>query len=259
MAPSTTAADKHVTGTQAIDRASDLLLRVMSAPEPITLTELVAATGLAKGTTSRILSALERAGLLARSSRGGYEPGSALNNFAVRGGAYAALISSVMPAMQRIADQTGETVTLAVPAQLGVHSIAQADGRYLLGARNWVGEYVPVHCSAAGKVLLAYGLADLPAVLPALTPETVTDRAPLEAQLRSVREQGYAAIRNELELGLVAVAVPVTIDQRAVAALSVTGPAERITVADERRLAQLMSDALRTHNRHEVANHEGAA
>ena len=53
--------DKPVTGTQSIDRAADLLLRIIDADSPVTLTELVTATGLAKGTTSRILSALERA------------------------------------------------------------------------------------------------------------------------------------------------------------------------------------------------------
>ena len=45
--------DKPVTGTQSIDRAADLLLRIIDADDPVTLTELVSATGLAKGTTSR--------------------------------------------------------------------------------------------------------------------------------------------------------------------------------------------------------------
>ena len=67
--------EKPVTGTQSIDRACDLLIRVINSEDPQTLSELVAATGLAKGTTSRILSALERSGLLARSTVGGFEAG----------------------------------------------------------------------------------------------------------------------------------------------------------------------------------------
>ena len=82
--------DKAVTGTQSIDRACDLLVRILDSQEPQTLTELVSATGLAKGTTSRILNALERAGLLGRGQFGGFEAGPILNQFAVKGGAYAA-------------------------------------------------------------------------------------------------------------------------------------------------------------------------
>lgn len=154
--------EKPITGTQSIDRACDLLIRVINSEDPQTLSELVAATGLAKGTTSRILSALERSGLLARSTVGGFEAGPVLNQFAVRGGAYTALIGSLTPAMERIADITHETVSLAVTGHNGIDNIAQVEGSYLLGSRNWVGESVPSHCSAAGKVLIAFGGATVP-------------------------------------------------------------------------------------------------
>lgn len=251
------AADKPVTGTQAIDRAADLLQRVIDAPHAPTLTELVAATGLAKGTTSRILSALERAGLVQRTGRSGYEPGAVLNSFAIRGGAYAALIAQVTPAMTEVAQETGETVTLAVAAPRGLNSIAQVDGSYLLGARAWIGQLVPLHASAGGKVLLAHGAAPVPEALDRLTDLTVTDRATFERDLRTVRERGYAVIRGELEPGLVAISVPVRAGGTVVAALSITGPAERLTQDAESRLAASMTRALRTHCLD--LDHEGAA
>ena len=52
--------EKPVTGTQSIDRACDLLIRVINSEDPQTLSELVAATGLAKGTTSRLLRGRNR-------------------------------------------------------------------------------------------------------------------------------------------------------------------------------------------------------
>src|ERR1041385_5029583 len=58
------------TGTQAVDRAALLLREVVHCPDPVTFTELTAATGLAKSTTSRLLMALERAGLGRRAARG---------------------------------------------------------------------------------------------------------------------------------------------------------------------------------------------
>ena len=54
------------TGTQAVDRAAQLLREVVHGPDPVTFTELTAATGLAKSTTSRLLMALERGGQIGR-------------------------------------------------------------------------------------------------------------------------------------------------------------------------------------------------
>lgn len=249
--------EKAVTGTQSIDRACDLLVRVLDSDEPQTLSELVAATGLAKGTTSRILNALERAGLLGRSPFGGFEAGPTLNQFAIKGGAYTALVNTVTPAMERIAQSTHETVSLAVVGHDGIDNIAQVEGTYLLGSRNWVGESVPRHCSAAGKILMALAGAAAPSVLTPRAPETITDINVLNEELRLVRERGYAVIRNELEPGLVAIAVPVLSEKgKVIAAISVTGPAERITPDSESRISALMTTELASSAR---PQQEGAA
>src|SRR3954447_3271095 len=61
------------------------------------------------------------------------------------------------PAMRRLADESGETVNLMVRSPHGAEAIAQVDGRHVLGVSSWVGREVPDHCSAAGKVFLAFG------------------------------------------------------------------------------------------------------
>jgi len=111
-----------------------------------------------------------------------------------------------------------------------VEQIAQVDSTYLIGGTNWVGLSVPLHCSALGKVLLAYGAATLPrGRLAQRTRHTITSREALFAELDQVRRRGYAVTREELEPGLVAVAAPVYRDDGAVvAALSVSGPATRL-------------------------------
>jgi len=104
---------------------------------------------------------------------------------------------------------------------------------YLIGATNWLGRSVPLHCTAIGKVLLAFGAATLPpGRLERRTEHTITGRAALETELMAVRQRGYAVIDGELEPGLVAVAAPVFRDGGAVvAALSVSGPGNRLTPA----------------------------
>ena len=62
------------TGTQAVDRAARLVTEVVHAADSVTFTELAAATGLAKSTTSRLLDALERGGLVRRTADGRFRP-----------------------------------------------------------------------------------------------------------------------------------------------------------------------------------------
>src|SRR5947207_812808 len=109
-APGTAAAAP--TGTQAVDRAAQLLIQVVHGPGPVTFTELTAAAGLAKSTTSRLLMALERHGLLQRDGRGRFLPGEVFVSYAWRGGAEAGLVSVAQPFLDRLGGATGETINL---------------------------------------------------------------------------------------------------------------------------------------------------
>jgi IclR family acetate operon transcriptional repressor len=224
-------------GTQAVDRAAELLIQVVHRPGPVTFTELTAATGLAKSTTSRLLMALERNGLVQRDGRGGFRPGEVFVSYAWRSGAEAGLSTVAQPFLERLGAATGETINLGVASRSMVEQIAQVDSTYLIGGTNWVGLSVPLHCAALGKVLLAYGAAELPpGRLIRRTGHTITSREALAAELAEVRRRGYAVTNEELEPGLVAVAAPVYRDGATAggivtAALSVSGPATRLTRA----------------------------
>src|SRR5438552_14562320 len=88
-------------GTQAVDRAARLLTEVVHAPGSVTFTELAAATGLAKSTTSRLLLALERNGLVRRDDAGRFRSGEMFVRFAWQGGAEAGLIEVARPHLTR--------------------------------------------------------------------------------------------------------------------------------------------------------------
>jgi DNA-binding IclR family transcriptional regulator len=174
------------------------------------------------------LDALERHGLVEwDASRTHVSPGPREVRFAQAGRDLAALAE---PAMRRLASESGETVNLMVRTAGGAEAVAQVDGRHVLGVSNWIGREVPDHCSAAGKVFLAFGASTLPTgQLERRTPSTVVDRPLLERELEAVRRQGYAIIVDELEVGLAAVAAPVRDHEGAVvAAITVAGPAARL-------------------------------
>jgi IclR family transcriptional regulator, acetate operon repressor len=206
------------TGTQAIERAAQLLVRVVEAPQPLSIGELSARAGLPKSTTSRLVGALERQGLVQRlGARGRLRPGPVLLRYASRD-ASQALVALAQPSLTRLADASGETINLAVPGPDGVEHLAQEDTAHLVGVTEWVGRRVPFALAANGKCFLAFGGGELD-----------------EAEL--IRSRGYATSVDELEVGLSALAAPVlAADDAAIAALSISGPTARLT---EERIVEL--------------------
>ncbi len=250
------------TGTQAVGRAARLLTEIVNAPRGATFSQLSHRAGLAKSTTSRLLLALEQARLVRRED-GTFLAGDLFDRYAWRSGGHTGLSRLAHPLLERLGAATGETVNLGVPDPGGVEQIAQVDSSYLIGATNWVGRIVPLHASAMGKVLLAFGGAELPpGRLGRCTARTVTTREALARELEDVRRRGFAVTDEELEVGLVAVAAPVFANGGSpIAALSVSAPASRLsarartsaTAACVRSATELTS--LLRHGPHE----EGAA
>lgn len=259
-------------GTQAVDRAARLLTEVVHAPAPVSFTELAGRAGLAKSTTSRLLLALERGGLIRRDDAGRFLPGEVFVRYAWRGGAEAGLTGVARPYLRRLGEATGETVNLGVDRDGVVEQITQVDSIYVIGAANWVGRPVPLHCSAQGKVLLAFGAATLPAGrLERLTSRTITSRAELGADLARARQRGYALTDGELEPGLTAVAAPVFTGSGAVAAaLSVSAPSSRLPrgrirevatrcAAEASALSRVLGHRPHQQSPHQQPQREGAA
>jgi DNA-binding IclR family transcriptional regulator len=204
------------TGTQAIERAAELLVSVVESTRPLGVGELAASSGLPKSTTSRLVGALERRGLVQRAGDRRIAPGPVLLRFAHRDSG-TSLVQLAGPALRHLSDLSGETINLGVPTPLGVEHLAQEDSRHYVGGTNWVGRRVPYETTANGKVLRAFRMR---------TPETA-----------DIRNRGYAVAVDELERGLSALAAPVFgPDGDVIAALSISGPTIRLT---RERIAEL--------------------
>jgi IclR family transcriptional regulator, acetate operon repressor len=200
----------ETSGTQAIERAAQLLVRVVESAEPPSIGELSEGSGLPKSTTSRLVSALERQGLVQRlGERGRLRPGPVLLRYASRD-ASQTLVELAAPSLRRPADACGETINLAVPGPDGVEHLAQEDTAHFVGVTDWVGRRVPFELAANGKCFLTFGGAG-------------------HAQSAEIRANGYATSIDELEVGLTAMAAPVLGgNSTAIAALSISGPTTRL-------------------------------
>ena len=142
------------------------------------------------------------------------------------------LVGLARPVLQKLAEETGFTATLAVWEGRSVVPIALEKGKAHLIVNSNLGQPVPPHASALGKVLLAFQQEDFQAEilqsldLPSFTPNTLTDKEALAAELRRVRECGFATDHEEYFPGVRCVAFPLLgPDGRILAAVSVSYPA----------------------------------
>ena len=248
-------ADRHTPsrrGTTAVDRGAELLVRVLESEQPVALADLALASGIPKSTASRLLSALERQGLIEQDGeRGRLRPGPAILRVAERSMLERSVVELAGPSLDALAQASGETINLAVPARHGVEHVAQVDSRHFLGAGQWLGRSVDYHCTAVGKLFMAFGRATMPArPLARLTERTITDPRDLRSELEVVREQAFAAAVDELEIGLAAIAAPVYgAGGEVVAALSISGPTIRMTPERIAELKPVLIDEARTLSR----------
>jgi DNA-binding IclR family transcriptional regulator len=236
-------------GTQSIDRAAQLLVHVVEGEEAPTVGELARLAGLPKSTTSRLIGALERQGLVQRDpERGAVRPGPVLLRYAHRETTTVDLVELAADSLERLARESGETANLGVATPTAVEMLDQRDSRHILGSANWVGQRVPHHGSVIGKVFLAAGTVPFPELpLERLAPHTITDAAELRRDLDRARLRGYATAVDELELGLWAVAAPVRdAGGTVVAALSVSGPTVRLHEGLLDELGRLVRDEAST-------------
>jgi DNA-binding IclR family transcriptional regulator len=230
-------------GTTAVDRGADLLLRVLESERPVALTELASASGIPKSTASRLVSALERRGLIEQDGeRGRLRPGPAILRVAERGMLERNVVELARSSLDALAAASGETINLAVPARHGVEHVAEVDSRHFLRSGQWLGRSVDYHCTAVGKVFLAFGRATLPSQpLVKHAPCTITDPDRLRAELEVVRRIDCATAVDELEPGLAAMAAPVRGARGdVIAALSITGPTLRMTPSRILELQQVL-------------------
>ncbi|MCY7303317.1 MAG: IclR family transcriptional regulator [Thermoleophilia bacterium] len=219
------------TGTQSMERGAQLLVHVVEEDEAPTVGELAQLAGLPKSTTSRLVGALERQGLVQRDpARGAIKPGPVLLRYARKETSGLDLVELAAGALERLARASGETVNLGVATSTAVEMLDQRDSRHILGSTNWVGQRVPHHGSVIGKVFLAGGALPIPdGPLEPLAPRTITDPAELRRDLERTRARGYATAIDELEPGLWAVAAPVRdAGGTVIAALSISGPTVRL-------------------------------
>jgi IclR family transcriptional regulator, acetate operon repressor len=219
---------------QSVDRAVSVL-EILSVQGETGVSRIAAELGVHRSTAFRLMAVLEARGLVEQvAERGRYRLGFGIMRLAGAVTSGMDLVQQSQPVCERLAEEIGETVNVAVLDGNGCMNLTQVRGQARVTTHNWVGQRTPLHATSSGKVLLSHAPEDriaaaLQAPLERWTPHTVVDPEVLRAQLAEVRAHGYAVTVEEYETGLNAVAAPVRgMDGAVVAAVSVSGPSYRL-------------------------------
>lgn len=208
------------------------------------VSDLARKLGIAKSTAHRLLATLTDEAILEQDPQSGkYRLGLAMFDLAAAAQSMD-LHEAVLSPMTELRNRTGETVQVAVLDGREVVYVERLDSPSTVKVFSEVGRRNSAHSTGCGKALLAFAapghleqlLRDWE--LDALTPHTITDHAQLRTELAEARRRGYAVNRRESAVTVMSVGAPIRdLSGRAVAAISVAGPVERLE-PNELRFAQ---------------------
>ena len=140
---------------QSVDRALTILERLARHGEA-GVTELAQGLDVHKSTAFRLVATLEQHGLVEQTEdRGKYRLGVGLLRLAGATTARLDVVQEARPLSRKLAADTGETVNVAVLADRSALYLDQVAGSSQLQSHNWVGQHIPLHATANGKVLLS--------------------------------------------------------------------------------------------------------
>lgn len=220
------------------------LLRLLSDGRPRTLTQLSDDLGMSPSTTFRLLANLSAYSLLERDRGDGkYRLGLAVLEMARSYLEGNDLRRIALPELERLRDETGETVHLGILDEMEVVYLEKLHGHHAIGLMSSrVGGRSPAYCTGLGKVLLAHGDPERVRChfeaqgLKRYTANTLRTVPDLMEHLESVKAQGYGTDDGEHEPDVRCVAAPVfDLSGQAVAAVSVSGPGARMDPLEGQR------------------------
>ena len=220
---------------QSVAHALDVLEQFNGETEELGVTDLSKRLKLHKNNVFRLLATLE--------SRGYIEQNKSTDNYRLGirclqiGQTYVnqmGLLRQAKPIMEDVGQRCRETVYLSLLRRGSVVPLQSVDSDQPVRSVSLLGQALPLHCTAAGKVHLAFESEEeiknvLPEGLERHTEKTITRRSDLIADLRGVAERGYAIESGEYLPDLRSIAVPIRDYTRSVVgSLAITGPAYRL-------------------------------
>ncbi len=242
---------------RAVERALQILGSFDDAHPERGVSEVAQLVGLHKATAHRIMVTLLNSGYLERTADGErYRLGLRVADLGMRVLRRLDLRREALPYMRQLVERFQETCDLTVFDQGEVFCVEVIHSGRTLTIASRVGQRLPIHCTASGKIFLAHLPAEerdalLERPLKRYTEWTLCDPAQLCAQLPEIHRRGYAWDDQEHEVGVRAVSAPIRDRQgKVAAALAMPGPISRIQVERFPEFAEALVAAANAIARH---------
>jgi IclR family transcriptional regulator, KDG regulon repressor len=229
------------------------ILQALSERNETGISELSVRLAMPKATVYRFLQTMKTLGYV-RQEVDSERYGLAMKVFEIGAKAlqYPDLVELAKPHMQRLSESTGETVHLGMLIDSEIIYVHKVDSRHMLGMYSRVGRRAPLHCTAIGKVLMAWATtAHRDTILKGcdfkrFREKTITSRAEYDVELQRTLEQGFGQDREEFDDHIRCAAIPI-FDRmnQAVAGMSVSFPSFRYDLAREPELVAELRNASR--------------
>lgn len=232
---------------QTLARGLQIMNQLEDAPEGHSVTFIARELQLEKSSVSRFLRTLHNYGYVEQDERTRhYRLGARLVALGQRRLRQFTLREQARPYLRQLVNETGECAHLAVLTNGQAFYVDQVDTTASLRVSADIGTVAPLHCTALGKVLLAYDDIQPVKELLMYTPQTITEHAELNQQLERTRELGYALDDEEYTIGVRCLASPVWGDGGVLAgAMGISGPAARLTPERLPGMAKILIDCTR--------------
>lgn len=217
-------------GAKTADRVLRLLLAVARSDEPLRITDLSRVTGFDRAAVHRLIQPLLEHGFVTRELRGkSYVLGPGLIGIWALGMGKLGLRGHARPAMERIAAETSETVSLHIRDDLHRICVDSVEGIYPVRRIVPIGERLPLYAGPTGKAMLAHlPPSTIEAALAAAVADA-HDRQQLERDLQEVLDKGYLVRVSDRINDVGGLSVPVFGGTGVVAVITTSGPAQRFS------------------------------
>lgn len=228
-----------------VERAVAVLHTLADAAEDLGTNEIARRTGINPSTVSRLVATLARDELVSRvAETGRFRLGPRLVELGNAALARVDMRELCRPHLEALTEATGETTTLSIPYEQGTITVDFVQSPSSVRSVAEVGRPSIAHATSTGKVFLAHAGTLPTGPLTSFTRRTTTDPATLAAEVRVIRQRGWAQSVGEREDDLNSVAAPVLrAGGHLVAVIGVQGPAARFG----QKKMRVAVDVLRAH------------
>lgn len=232
-----------------LKNACHILQLIADSPQPLNMSHIADTLGLPRSTVFRILSTLSQEGWLIRKDKT-YGLGGALIGLGRKAINSSTINQLARPILKEVTELTGETSQLAMLSGLQTLIVEVEDSPHPLAAHSRPGTVADIHCSASGKVLMAFGNeTETQRLLSGLSFErhtefTLCNRKEFEEELERIRKSGYGIDEQEYHEGIRCIAVPVFDHaQYASYSIGITASTHRFTRRKIKEISKILQDA----------------